>query len=215
MNKGRRCATHEEIRARRKNKGNHCRLDVAASNLKSNTKVCHKSYDGNKTTLLVILLILSLITLPISYSRYIERGNGKTQTSLAKWDVSLSPTTTNSADAPLELIAHSVTSADYVFTITSLSEVASDYSLILSNVPSDLTVVIDNNGTTLTPNAENKIIIDRLGGFEVGATTTTHTHTIKFATTTSTTTVTEAGSPLDVTYDVMIKQRISSTGGGE
>lgn len=168
----------------------------------------------NRISLLVVLCVLSFIVLPTSYSRYIEQEYGQTQSSLAKWNISVVPDT----DSEMNLLAHNDTSETYLFQITSISEVASDYSISLLNVPSGISVIVDNNGTSLRADANNKIIINNLGGFDLNGQGTTKEHTLEFVTDENTTVVDDGDddtsvSTFEVDLVVLVKQRINESVG--
>lgn len=150
-----------------------------------------------KNKALVILAIFSFVILPITYSRYIEKGYGSSFSSLANWNVEM----ISSDSEELELLAHSVSESTYSFNITSTSEVACDYSIALTNIPNDINVYVDN---TLRNVSSGTVNISKLGGFDLGSENTTHSHIIKFVTTNST-----SAKDINVNLDVTIKQRIA------
>lgn len=162
-----------------------------------------KSIFKNRNSLLFVLCILSFVILPTSYSRYIEQEYGQSQSPLAKWSVNVIP----DSDNEMNLIAYNDASEVYSFDITSTSDVASDYSISLLNVPSDISVVVDNNGVTLRANEDGKIIIDNLGGFDINEQGTTKSHTLEFISDENT-----ESANVDIDLIVLIKQRISIGG---
>lgn len=149
----------------------------------------------NKT--LIILVIFSFLVLPITYSRYIERGYGETFSSLANWNVDM----ISNDSEEISLFAHNESNASYSFNITSTSEVSSEYSLTLLNIPKNISVYVDDIKREV--NDENKVVINTLGGFEVGSANTTNSHIITFKTNNNT----QAGN-IKVDLDVTIRQKL-------
>ena len=101
-------------------------------------------------------------------------------------------------------IENNVTSVNYMFSATSTSNVACDYSIILSNIPNGITVKIDNSQIYTPTNGE--LLIENLGGFEVDSLNTTHEHILTFISNSGITV--SNGIELDLQVD--IKQRLLS-----
>lgn len=152
----------------------------------------------NKTNLLFIILVLSAFILPVTYSRYITRDYGSTTSYLAKWQIDM----VGSSDT-LNLVALNVSEATYNFSITSISDVACDYSLKLMDVPKGITLKIDDDSTIYTPDNNGTIIVNNFGGFDVNDIDTTHNHVLKFITTSEC-----VSEEYELNLDVVVKQRM-------
>ena len=67
---------------------------------------------------------------------------------------------------------------DYIIKVTSTSEVSANYSIILTNVPSEMEVKIDG-GTYRLP-INNTISFENVNSFGASDVNTTHTHRLIF-----------------------------------
>lgn len=125
----------------------------------------------------IIIIILAIITFTNSYliAKYTSSFNGNSQSSIAKWNVTYD--TSDNASDTLNLVSGNIT-RDYIIKITSTSEVSARYSIVLSNVPNEMEVKIDN-GTFQTP-VNNQIVFNNIGEFSGNNINTTYTHTITF-----------------------------------
>lgn len=125
----------------------------------------------------IIILILSIITFSSSYllARYTSSVNGNDYARVAKWDVTYD-TSDNGSDT-INLISGNQT-GEYIIKVTSSSEVAVNYSIVLSNLPDEIEVKVDN-GTYRTP-INNIIEFNNAGSFSGNNINTTYTHTLTF-----------------------------------
>ncbi len=115
--------------------------------------------------------------------------------SVAKWDVSL--VGENSQTLPTITIGDSSTYQIYNLRVMSESEVALNYSLKISNVPSDLIVEIDN--VEYIP-INNEISINNLGSFVANDPETTKIHQMKFIVPIDSETIDAQKLDIDVTF---------------
>lgn len=157
-----------------------------------------KDFFKDDTRILFVILILSTIVLPITYSRYIESDSGSARSALAKWDVSIIEDTNG-----LELVARNTSSTSYTLKVTSTSEVACDYTIAISEIPANVTLTID--GIPYTPDEYGVVIKENLGGFNVNSSSQTNTHILTFSSNSSLT----ATGNITMDLQVDIKQRIS------
>ena len=79
---------------------------------------------------------------------------------------------------PTMVIGKSSTYQDYNLTVTSLSEVGINYSVIITNVPEGVQIQVDDGNIYNEDN--NKITITNLGSFSASDTNTTHIHKLSF-----------------------------------
>lgn len=110
-----------------------------------------------------------------SFAKYASVVTQNGSVSVAKWDVSLSGE--ENEILPTITIGDDSTYQDYDLTVTSNSEVAINYSVVISNVPSGLRVIVGED--TYGP-SNNKIIIDNIGHFSALDNHSTHVHRLTF-----------------------------------
>lgn len=91
--------------------------------------------------------------------------------SVAKWDVS-----SNIPDNTINLIAGN-NIENYTLTVTSKSETASNYSIIISNLPENVQVALDDN-TFISPSS-GTVTFNNAGSFNANSANTSHNHTLK------------------------------------
>ena len=111
----------------------------------------------------------------ITFSKYTGVISRSGPTSVAKWDVSID--TTDNASDTLTVVTDS-TAASYIVKVVNKSEVSSDYSIVLSNVPTGLEVSLDS-GVSKTP-INNEIVFSNAGSFVASDATNTHRHVLTF-----------------------------------
>ena len=132
----------------------------------------------NKKKALICLIFLLIV---ISNSYIIAKYNSSIQSSgnvnVAHWKVNVN-TNGNESNA-LNIISENTT-ADYEIEVSSTSEVALTYSIVLSNVPNGLEVKLDNANKKTPTN--NIITFDNVGAFVANGTQEerTRTHTLNF-----------------------------------
>lgn len=162
-----------------------------------------KRFFKNKTNDLFILVVVSFIVLPITYSRFVTNSETGIRTPLATWDVDVLPDVAN--PEVLELVSKNVSSASYALNVTSESNVASIYSLVITDIPSSITVSVDD-GSVLTPSG-GEIRINNLGSFSANSANKTKQHILTFYSSTDTL----VGS-YQVKLNVVVKQRLEVDG---
>ena len=123
----------------------------------------------------VISVVLLMGVLFSSYflAKYISSLDGADNTSVAKWSVeAVSDTDT------LNLVSGNAVGV-YTLTITSTSEVSARYSVILSNVPAELEVKIDN-GEYQTADNSGSIVFENVDTINVGNNSSARVHSLTF-----------------------------------
>lgn len=126
-------------------------------------------------------LLICVIILTISYSfgssaRYTSDIAGDSNTSVAKWNVAVTPVTqTNTFSA----IAGNTVPIDYTVRVTSTSQVSSMYSIVVTNIPSGVKVAIDD-GTEQTP-TNNTVTFSNVGTFNIGDANNYRDHKLTFS----------------------------------
>ncbi len=125
----------------------------------------------------IVIIILAIITFSNSYliAKYTSLLSASNSAGVAKWNVTYD--TSDNASNTLNLVSGNVTQ-NYIIKVTSASEVAANYSIVLSGVPSEMEVKIDG-GSYQTP-ISNRIEFTNAGSFTGSDIRSTHTHTLTF-----------------------------------
>ena len=125
--------------------------------------------------LLVYFLLYTSYFSLITLSQYIDMTEKNGSVSIAKWEVELDNTISNSS---LDIV-HGNDSQSYIFKVISKSEVAAKYSIKLSNLPEGIKVSIDNK-EFYNP-IDNQLIFDNVGSFIANDSNSIHEHIITFS----------------------------------
>ena len=124
----------------------------------------------------IYILVLGLCTIFTTFAKYNGMISRNYSTQVAKWNVSV---ISDEYDIlPTMVIGDDSTFQNYNFSITSISEVAVDYSVIISNVPSGVLVKVDDD--IIYEEDNNTILINNLGSFNANDTNSTHNHKLTF-----------------------------------
>ena len=129
-----------------------------------------------KRVIICSILIVVIVANSYLLAKYRSSFSGSDSSSIAKWNVSYDDT--DNATKEVNLVFGNQSIEQYTLKVTSISEVSSKYSIILSNVPSELEVSLDG-GTYATP-TNNRIVFSNVGSFSVSDINMTHTHTLRF-----------------------------------
>lgn len=129
------------------------------------------------TFLLVYLVLFTSYFSIITLSKYVGTVSESGIVTVAKWEVS-TDTTDNTSDTLNMIIGN--TQESYILKITSTSEVKATYSIVLSSLPSDVEVKLDN-GTYENP-INNTITFSDIGYINANASSNdrTITHILTF-----------------------------------
>ena len=111
----------------------------------------------------------------MAFSRYNINQSGNASIGIAKWDVSVNNVSPNNF---LNIVSGD-TPQSYKIKVKSQSEVSTTYTIILSDVPSELEVSLDGREYK-KPNANNKITYSDIGSFDINDDTTECEHTLSF-----------------------------------
>ena len=120
----------------------------------------------------VLVIYITITTLSRYTCLYIKNQN----ISIAKWEVNLD-TSDNESDT-LNIVSGNA-AKNYILKIISSSEIAVNYSVIVSNLPNEIEVKIDD-GNYQTP-INNKITFNNIGRFNANDTITEQIHTLYFS----------------------------------
>ena len=147
--------------------------------------------------MLPMLVILSF-GIPLSFARFNEIRTGNSAISVAKWDVDID-TTSNTGDLT---VVSGTTDQTYTITVTNASEVSTGYSIVLSSVPTGVSVALD--GGTPVLESSGAITFSEAGSFLVGSNTTSRTHTLTFSAPLGTAEVTDRSIGMNVVFNQII-----------
>lgn len=106
-----------------------------------------------------------------TFSKYSESINKMGSITIAKWDVSA-----NIPTEDVNLVAGNNVDT-YTLTVTSKSEVATNYSIVISNLPIGVQVALDNNNYKTV--SSGKVQFNNVGSFNANASNTSKNHTLK------------------------------------
>ena len=135
-------------------------------------------------------------------SKYASQVNTSDQVSVARFSVNA---TGNNAN--IDMIAgNGGSSLTYTVTITSASEVATNYSIMLTNVPTGVKVKLDNGSYISGTN--NEISFNNAGTFAPNDSNSTRTHTLTFMAEIGAATQSNASIGLDVVFTQVQPQNL-------
>lgn len=152
--------------------------------------------NNKKVGIIVLIFLLLVIAIPSSLGIFKNSANIPSSVTTARWNVSVSSNSSSS----MQLIPNSGTSS-YNITVTSDSEVDTDYSIIVSNIPSGVQVELDSGG--FEPYSST-VTFPNVGTILYGAQPNSVTHTLTFKANTGATIV----SNQSVSVNVEFKQDI-------
>ena len=125
-----------------------------------------------KVKIILFVFLLLVIIVPSSWAILKRNATTSSPISAASWNVSVSSNSSSS----MQLIPDSGT-ASYNITVTSNSEVDTDYSIIVSNIPSGVQVKLDSG--SFQPYSST-VTFSNVGTILYGAQSTSATHTLTF-----------------------------------
>lgn len=143
---------------------------------------------------IVLIFLMVLIVIPSSYAIFKKAQGGTGQAGLATWTVTLSePEESNYLSI---LPDPSGTEASYDINITSQAEVDIVYTIVVENLPTGVSVSLDNN--TFVPEENNKVIFSDVFVIAHNANIKTKTHTLTFKAASNTSYVTDQEVDINV-----------------
>ena len=149
---------------------------------------------------LVFIILAFAVLIPVTYAVSKKGTFGLGAVSLATWSVDLNQSNVNNQlsiiSAPNEVIA------SYTVNVNSVSDVSIVYSIVVNNVPSGVSLYLDNENFEQENN--NKVIFSNVGTIPYNAPNKSRQHTIYFKAGTNTTYVNNN----EVDVDVIAKQQI-------
>ena len=140
----------------------------------------------------VAILLLFVHDVPTTFALFRSSANVTGTIKAAKWDVDL----TEDNDNSLEVIRGELSNDTYTFTVSNDSEVDVEYKIILSNVPNNIQIKLDN-GEYRSP-SNGTITIDPAGTILYSSQNHEKTHTLTFKALSGAALVNDAQIQLDV-----------------
>ena len=131
-----------------------------------------------RVTINIVILIVLVMFFVTSFSYAIYVGNGHLNGDIvsADWNVSLNQTGINNY---LSVVANGGT-ATYNLNIVSNSSVDVVYSIVLSNLPTGVSVKLDNAQNFTEQSSSHEIIFSNAGSINYTGNQITKTHTLTF-----------------------------------
>lgn len=151
--------------------------------------------------LFVYFALFSSYYMTDTFTKCVGSLNKNGTASVAKWEVLVGSENAETFNIITGNTTENLSDQTYSFNITSNSDVAVDYSIILSNVPTGIQVVFDN--VTYYEN-NNVVTINNAGSFNASDLNNTHTHSFTFIAPVGT----EIVKNNDVTIDVDFEQSL-------
>lgn len=148
--------------------------------------------------ILCLLALFLLFSVSVTYSIMRKTDNGNGTIIAADWDVSLNQT---GIDNRLEVIPGLLNSS-YTVKVNSHSEVDVVYNIIVSNIPNNVQVKLDN-GTFQTPTS-GTVTFSNAGNIAFSDSSREKTHTLTFGATSNA--VPSANNSINI--DVEIRQAL-------
>ena len=153
----------------------------------------------SKKQIIVILLFITFFV-PVTYATYRRVVLGNASLGLARWSVSLNQSAVNEY---LSVIPDpNGVAASYTVNITSVSDVNVVYSIVIDNLPTGVSVALDN-GTYVQEN-NHEVVFNNVSTILYNAQNKSKSHTLSFKASSSTQYVTNT----EVDIDVIVKQQL-------
>jgi len=112
---------------------------------------------------IIISILVTLFIIPMSYAIYRSYSTGGVTSAAASWNVSLNQ---NNVNNNLTIIpGENGTTASYTINITSNSEVDVIYSIVIENLPSGVSISLDDGSFVAANNNNNnnKVVFTDVG----------------------------------------------------
>ena len=145
---------------------------------------------------LYFILLTSYFTVH-TFSKYLDVIQKQGTVNVAKWNVSIDGETNSSLDIISGNLQDNLEQQSYILTVTSTSEIASDYSILITNVPEGIEVKINDD---IIEENNNEILIENVGSFNANDVNSTHNHILTFIDPTSAQEISNQEISIDVIF---------------
>ena len=132
-------------------------------------------YSGFAIFLLLCLALFTIAQINDAKSKYKSNAGGDSNATIAEWVVALNPVTEGN---DFNMVTGN-TNVDYTIKVKSSSQVSCNYTIIISNVPNDIKVCLDDVNEK-SP-SENRVIFSNVGSFIIGDGIEEKTHKLSFS----------------------------------
>ena len=144
--------------------------------------------------IVILVIVVSFFIIPGSLAIYRNIVNSNDNIASAQWNVVLNQSSVNNY---ISVVAgDSTSSASYTINITSTSEVDITYSIIVNDIPSGVTVALDN-GSFETP-TNGTVIFSNVSTINYSDINKTKSHSLTFKAASGATYVTDEEIDIDV-----------------
>ena len=132
-------------------------------------------YSSFAIFLLLCLTLFTLAHINDAKSKYKSNAGGDSNASVAEWVVALDTVTEGNS---FNLVTGN-TNVDYTIKVKSTSQVSCNYTIIVSNVPNDINVCLDDVNEKTS--SANRVIFSNVGSFIIGDGTQEREHKLSFS----------------------------------
>ena len=109
----------------------------------------NKKYLNNNFRIFAIIILMLFFLVPSVYAIFKSTSGSSSSVNLAEWSVELNQTGINNN---LTIIPD-LLNANYTLNVRSSSEVNVTYDIVVSGIPSDVEIMLDNDGNWETPSS--------------------------------------------------------------
>ena len=145
--------------------------------------------------LIILVYLLMTFCIPSSFGIYRKSASSNSSATTAKWDVSLNQ---NGINDTLSIV-NDGSIAIYTLKFVSDSEVDTEYSIIISNIPNGVDVKLDTENNYRTP-VNGIVTIDPAGTINYTGSSVEVTHTLTFRANAGATVVNNQTIDIDVNF---------------
>ena len=129
----------------------------------------------NNKILIIVLTLFCIISIPYSLGLLKSNVNSSAALDTALWSVSVN----SNSNSTINLMPN-VGTAQFTIVVTSNSEVDTEYSIIVSNIPSGVDVKLDNRYFESPANNSDTVTFSNVGTIIYGEGNNEKTHVLTF-----------------------------------
>ena len=129
----------------------------------------------NNKILIIIFALFCVFSIPYSLGLLKSNGNSLAALNTALWSVSVN----SNSNSTINLMPNAGT-AQFTIVVTSNSEVDTEYSIIVSNIPSGVDVKLDNGNFESPASNSDTVTFSNVGTIIYGDSNNEKTHVLTF-----------------------------------
>lgn len=152
------------------------------------------SVSVRRKLLIIAIIAVLCLSAALTYAMYRKGKTGSGSLDAATWSI-----TRTQPGGDIDLVADDTTTDTYTLTVTSASEVDVIYKIIIDNVPTGVSVKLDD-GAYQTPPANSNTITINAGTINYNDSVKTKTHTLTFKASANAQLVTDEDVDIDVEF---------------